>query len=279
MWKVLGGFGLLAGATYPFRVLSVFWRKPRLWGYVAMPILVNFVLGVVLYAGLLFFGSEGIAHLMTSLTHWVDSLIANLPAWLRVLDYLIIGVGWLVRSLLIVGLLLLTGFVLAQFGVLLGAPWYGKLSEQLEELRTGQLYIVEVGIVRDIGRAILFELKKLVLALGVGIGLLLLNLAPGIGTLAATMGGLTLAGTLVCLDFLDAPLERRRLRFRKKLGIVWKSFPASASFSLVCLGLVSIPLLNLLTIPLCVASGTLFFCDRILPHLPKPPSLPDPNQS
>lgn len=271
MWKVLGGFGLLAGATYPFRVLAVFWSKPRLWGYVAIPILVNFVLGVVLYAGLLFFGSEGIAHLMASLTHWVDSLIANLPAWLSVLDYLIIGIGWLVRLLLIVGLLLLTGFVLAQFGVLLGAPWYGKLSEQLEELRTGQLYIVDVGIVRDIGRAILFELKKLVLALGVGMGLLLLNLAPGIGTLAATVGGLTLAGTLVCLDFLDAPLERRRLRFRKKLEIVWKSFPASASFSLVCLGLVSIPLLNLLTIPLCVASGTLFFCDRILPDLPKPP--------
>ncbi|HEY9671403.1 MAG TPA: EI24 domain-containing protein [Waterburya sp.] len=279
MWKVLGGFGLLAGATYPFRVLAVFWRKPRLWSYVAIPILVNFVLGVVLYAGLLFFGSEGIAHLMARLTHWVDSLIANLPAWLSVLDYLIIGVGWLVRLLLIIGLLLLTGFVLAQFGVLLGAPWYGQLSEQLEELRTGQLYVVEVGIVRDIGRAILFELKKLVLVVGVGMGLLLLNLAPGIGTLAATVGGLALAATLVCLDFLDAPLERRRLRFRKKLKMVWKSFPASASFSLVCLGLVSIPLLNLLTIPLCVASGTLFFCDRILPHLPKPPSLPDPDKS
>jgi CysZ protein len=279
MWKVLGGFGLLAGATYPFRVLAVFWRKPRLWGYVAIPILVNFVLGVVLYAGLLFFGSEGIAHLMARLTHWVDSLIANLPAWLSVLDYLIIGVGWLVRLLLIIGLLLLTGFVLAQFGVLLGAPWYGQLSEQLEELHTGQLYVVEVGIVRDIGRAILFELKKLVLAVGVGIGLLLLNLAPGVGTLAATVGGLALAATLVCLDFLDAPLERRRLRFRKKLKMVGKSFPASASFSLVCLGLVSIPLLNLLTIPLCVASGTLFFCDRILPHLPKPPSLPDPDKS
>lgn len=273
MWKLLGGFGLLAGATYPFRVLAVFWSKPRLWGYVAIPILVNFVVGVVIYAGLVFFGSEGIAHLMASLTHWVDSLIANLPAWLSVLDYLIIGVGWLVRLLLIVGLLLLTGFVLAQFGVLLGAPWYGKLSEQLEELRTGQLYVVEVGIVRDMGRAILFELKKLVLAVGVGMGLLLLNLAPGIGTLTATVGGIALAATLVCLDFLDAPLERRRLRFRKKLGLVWKSFPASASFSLVCLGLVSIPLLNLLTIPLCVASGTLFFCDRILPHLPKPASL------
>lgn len=265
MWKALSGFGLLTGATYPFRVLAVFRRTPRLWGYVAIPILVNFLVGVVLYAGLLFFGWDSVAYLMGSLTHWVDSLITNLPRWLSILDYLIIGVGWLLRLLLVVGLLLLTGFVLVQFGVLLGAPWYGQLSEQLEELRTGQLHIVEVGIVRDIGRAILFELKKLVLVVGVGSVLLLLNLVPGIGTLAATVGGFALATTLVCLDFMDAPLERRRLRFREKLRVVFRSLPASASFSWVCLVLVSVPLLNLLTIPLCVASGTLFFCDRILP--------------
>lgn len=265
MWKALSGFGLLTGATYPFRVLAVFRRTPRLWGYVAIPILVNCIVGVVLYTGLLFFGWDSLAYLMGSLTHWVDSLIANLPRWLGILDYLIIGVGWLLRLLLVVGLLLLTGFVLVQFGVLLGAPWYGQLSEQLEELRTGQLHIVEVGIVRDIGRAILFELKKLVLVVGVGIVLLLLNLVPGIGTLAATVGGFALATTIVCLDFMDAPLERRRLRFREKLRVVFRSLPASASFSWVCLALVSVPLLNLLTIPLCVASGTLFFCDRVLP--------------
>ncbi len=278
MSKVLSGFGLLAGATYPFRVLAVFWSTPRLWSYVAVPILVNFVIGVVLYAGLVVFGLESVNYLRDSLTHWIDSLRTNLPAWLGVLDYLIIGIGWLVRSLLVIGLLLLTGFLLVQFGVLLGAPWYGQLSEQLEELRTGQLYVVEVGMIRDIGRAVLFELKKLVFVAGVGIVLLLLNLAPAIGTLAATIGGFALAGTIVCLDFLDAPLERRRLRFREKLRIVWKSLPASASFGLVCLALVSIPLLNLLTIPLCVASGTLFFCDRILPHLPKSPSRPNPEK-
>lgn len=281
MWKALSGFGLLTGATYPFRVLAVFRRTPRLWGYVAIPILVNFIVGVALYAGLLFFGWDSVAYLMGSLTHWIDSLITNLPKWLSILDYLIIGIGWLLRLLLVVGLLLLTGFVLVQFGVLLGAPWYGQLSEQLEELRAGQLHIVEVGIVRDIGRAILFELKKLVLAVGVGIVLLLLNLVPGIGTLAATVGGFALATTLVCLDFMDAPLERRRLRFREKLRVVFRSLPASASFSWVCLALVSVPLLNLLTIPLCVASGTLFFCDRVLPGAvgdrvlsksPKPPS-------
>ncbi len=296
MRQALGGFGLVAGATYPFRSLAVFRRTPRLWGYVAIPILVNFVVGVALYAGLLFFGLESVEGLIVNLSHWLDALIAKLPAWLSFLEYLIIGVGFLLRLLLIVGLLLVIGFLFVQFGVLLGSPWYGKLSEQLEELRTGQLQVVEVGMVQDISRALLYELKKLVLAMGVGLPLLLLNLVPGIGTVIATVGGVTLAATIICLDFLDASLERRRLPFREKLGIVFRSLPASASFSLVCLGLVSIPLLNLLTIPLCVASGTLFVCDRvlpggegnrvlpgaegsrILPNLPKPPSVPNSDE-
>jgi CysZ protein len=279
MLQVLGGFGLLAGATYPLRSLAVFRRTPRLWGYVAIPILVNFVVGFVLYGGLVFFGWDSIEGVITNLSNWLDTLIAQLPAGLGLLKYLIIGIGFLLHFLLVVGLLLIIGFVLVQFGVLLGAPWYGQLSEQLEEIRTGQLHTLEVGIVRDISRALLFELKKLVLVVGVGLPLLLLNLAPGIGTLAATVGGVTLAATIVCLDFLDAPLERRRLAFREKLGIVFGSLPASASFSLICLGLVSVPLLNLLTIPLCVASGTLFFCDRIYPKLPEPPSLPNSKES
>jgi CysZ protein len=263
---------------------------------VAIPILVNFVVGVALYAGLLFFGLESVEGLIVNLSHWLDALIAKLPAWLSFLEYLIIAVGFLLRLLLVVGLLLVIGFLFVQFGVLLGAPWYGQLSEQLEELRTGQLHKVEVGIVQDIARALLYELKKLVLVAGVGLPLLLLNLVPGIGTVIATVGGVTLAATIICLDFLDASLERRRLPFREKLGIVFRSLPASASFSLVCLGLVSIPLLNLLTIPLCVASGTLFVCDRvlpggegnrvlpgaegsrILPNLPKPPSVPNSDE-
>ena len=279
MRKAIGGFGLLAGATYPFRSLAVFRRTPRLWGYVAIPILVNFVVGVALYAGLVFFGLESVEGLIVNLSHWLDALIAKLPAWLSFLEYLIIGVGFLLRLLLVVGLLLVIGFLFVQFGVLLGSPWYGKLSEQLEEVRMGQLQVVEVGIVQDISRALLYELKKLVLAMGVGLPLLLLNLVPGIGTVIATVGGVTLGATIVCLDFLDAPMERRRLRFREKLGFIFRSLPASASFSLVCLGMVSIPLLNLLTIPLCVASGTLFFCDRIYPNLSKPPSLPNSNES
>jgi CysZ protein len=177
---------------------------------------------------------------------------------------------WVLRLVLVLLLLLVTGFIFLQFGVLLGAPWYGKLSEELELLKLGKLPPIESNLgstLRDVGRAILYELKKLVLLVGFGLPLLLFNFLPGIGTAIASIGYITLTGTIVCLDFFDSALERRRLKFRQKLGVVAKSLPASAAFGLVCLALVSVPLINLLAIPVCVAAGTLFFCDRIQPWL------------
>lgn len=261
--KILGGFGTLDGATYPFKALITFIKNPGLIKYIAMPIIVNIIVAIALYSGLLYFGWQIVDQIQGDLTIWLNQLIMNLPQWLGFLAYAVAGLIIIVRFLLIVFLLIATGFLLTQFGVLLGAPWYGQLSEQLEKLRTGKVELIELNIVSDLGRAILYELKKLVLIALVGIPLLIINFFPGVGTLISTVGSLTLTTTIVCLDFFDSCLERRRLRFRQKLGIVLKSLPASGSFGLVCLGLISIPLVNLITIPLCVASGTLFICDRV----------------
>lgn len=248
--------GLLAGASYPFRAFQLLRKTPRLWGYVIFPILVNCVVGVSLYFALYF-------KVLIPGFQRIDGLLLNLPTWANFL-------GIVLRILLTGGSLLAMGLLLVQFGVILGAPWYGKLSEQLEELKTGQLPSAEPGIgamFRDVGRALLFELKKLLLVITLGGSLLLAGFIPGVGTVIASIGGIILSVTIICLDFLDAPLERRRLKFRTKLSIIGRSLPASAGFGLVCLGLVSIPLLNLLTIPICVAAGTLLFCDRIWSRL------------
>jgi CysZ protein len=202
-----------------------------------------------------------------ALPHWSIKLPAlsnfKLPGWLVNAPLAI--VAGLLRLILTIVLLLITGFVFLQFGFILGAPFYGKLSEAVEHLKTGNVEIVEINPLREAGRAILYELKKLGLVISIGLPLLILNILPGLGTLIATIGTIALSSTLVCLDFFDATLERRRLKFRQKLGIVRRSFPASGGFALVCFGLVSVPLINLIGIPLCVMAGTLFCCDRVLP--------------
>lgn len=262
--------GFVTGATYPFRALSLLSSRPQLRKYVVMPLIVNFILGILLYIGILFPGFHAIESLTLFIDSQIDSWVANLPNWLSYLDVFAIIIGWILRVIFTLALFAIVGFILLQFGVILGSPWYGQLSEKLEEIKTGQPAVVPpasvTGVLQDIWRAILFELKKLVIQLGFGIPLLLLNFFPGFGTIIFTIGGITLTAFMACLDFIDSPLERRRLKFREKLKMIRLALPASASFALVCLGLITIPFINLLAIPICVASGTLFFCDRLWPY-------------
>src|SRR5215218_62854 len=185
-----------------------------------------------------------------------------------ILVNLLVG-ATLYAGLLFAGLTAIDGLVasLPAWAAVLGSPWYTQLSAELELLRGGQpLPQQAAGLpaaLRDLGRALAFELRKLLLVLAIGALLLLLNLIPVAGQLLSTVGWIALGATITCLDFFDYPLERRLLSFRSKLAVIRRSLPASAGFGLVCLALVSIPFVNLLSIPLCVAAGTLFFCDRI----------------
>lgn len=240
-----------------------------------MPILVNLVIGTALYAGLLLPGWRGIDQWASGVPTWLAEWVASLPPWAsRLLTWIPTGATFLddvLRFLMAIALFVLTGLLLVQFGAILGAPWYGNLAEQTERLRRGQVPVGSPGFSRalqDIWRAITFQFKKLLLLIVFGLPFLVLNFLPPIGTTIASVGGVALAALLVGLDFLDAPLERRRLSFRRKLGVFARSLPASATFSWACLVLVSIPFVSLLAVPICVAAGTLFCCDRVLPYLP-----------
>jgi CysZ protein len=237
-------YAFLRGAGCPWRAIRLLVRQPVLWRYVAIPVGLNLLVGVVLYTTLLLAGF-----------HLIGVLVEGWPPWM----------AWLLRGLLVIALFVALGYLLVRFGVVLGAPFYSRLSELLEERLRGTAPasppITLTGIARDLGRAMAFELKKLLLALAIGLPMLLLHLIPGAGSVLALLGGLALGATLACLDFFDPPLERRRLSFRAKLAFIRRHLPGSAGFGLVCLGLVSLPLLNLLTVPVCIAAGTIFFCE------------------
>ena len=235
--------GFFVGAGYLLRALRLLAATRALWPYVFVPIALNVVVGLTVYAGLLFAGLRA-----------VDRLAGALPEWAGPLAFVL-------RGTLVVGLLIATGFVLVRFGVVLGAPWYGRLSERVELLATGRVVGARRGAGADLARALAHEAKKLLL---VGAGWLLLlplNLVPGPGTAAAAAGGLALAATVACLDFLDPALDRRGLGFRAELTYVRRALPVSAGFGLTCVALTSLPLLNLLLGPLCAAAGTLLVCD------------------
>jgi CysZ protein len=238
----------VAGLAYPFRAFGTIQRSTGLWMYILAPILINIIVGAALYAGLLVTGFAQI-----------EAIIGGLPEWAQ-------GIAGLLRVLLAILLFIAVGYLLVRFGVVLGSPFYGQLSERLEYQLTGSAPPAEplslVGVLHDISRSLLYELKKFALVLAIGLPLLLLGFLPVVGQIAGLLGQIALGALITCLDFIDSPLERRRLRFREKLATIRQALPATAGFGLICLGLVSIPLINLLAIPLCVVAGTLLFCER-----------------
>ncbi|NJN15774.1 MAG: hypothetical protein HC822_05550 [Oscillochloris sp.] len=242
---------LLAGALYPFRALALINRNRRIWRFILVPIGVNIVVGIALYAGL-----------FLSLRAWVLGLLEPAAApWLA--GFL----TFLITLILVIGLPLGIAWLLVRFGVVLGSPWYGQLSEHLESQLRGSpppsSPLTTQSVAYDIWRALGFELKKLALTISIGVPVLLLNLIPVAGQVLAISGGISLGIVITCLDFFDSPLERRRITFRSKLALIRRSVPASIGFGLVALGLISIPLINLLAIPLCVTAGTLFVIERL----------------
>ena len=65
-----GPGSLFAGVIYPLWALWLLIQRSHLRQYVLVPILVNVLLGITLYAGLLWFGFQAI-----------DALLANVPMW------------------------------------------------------------------------------------------------------------------------------------------------------------------------------------------------------
>ncbi|WP_129628651.1 EI24 domain-containing protein [Candidatus Oscillochloris fontis] len=239
---------LLNGLLYPWRAFHLIRQHRELWGFVLVPILLNVVVGILLYTWLYMVGLNQIEQFGVN-----GSNLAAILTTLAKVVYLIglaIGVGWL----------------MVRFGVVLGAPWYGQLAGRLEVIVSGQAEaetpLSVARVAHDIGRALLFELKKLALTLAIGLPGLLLNFVPLLGNTLSTAIAICLGALIACLDFFDAPLERQHMRFRAKLGMVRQTFPASSSFGFLAAFLVSIPLLNLVTIPLCVAGGTLLVIEQ-----------------
>lgn len=229
----------MTGVGSLLAALDLLRRTPRLRRYVVVPILVNLAAGVLLYATL-----------TSAALHLADRAAG---------DYEALGV--LLKALIVIALFMVIGFLLARFGIVLGAPWYAKLSEEIERLRTGTAPPSRPAL-QDLGRAVAYEARKLTLVLAGSLALLALNIVPIAGQLAGTAGTFLLGAIVACLDFFDGPLERRGLSFRRKLGYVARKAPASLAFGLACAALVAIPVVNLLALPVCVTAGTIFVTDR-----------------
>ncbi len=263
-----GAVAALEAFLLPLEGLRLLMRERSLWGVAAVPLALSVLACVGAVAAVL--GQTDALYGLA--TGWMPVLVADRWfewLWVAPARALLALLGWLAVGLL-AALALVLAFALAS---LAAAPFHELLSRRVEALVTGTVAEAEAGslagALRDAGRSVLEELRRLVFFLSAQGGLVLAGiLVPG-AALLVPPAVLLLTMLFLPLDYASPLLDRRRLlRFRDKRRWVLGHVPAMVGFGAAALLVCLVPGLNLLAMPVLVVGGTLL----ALRHPPASPS-------
>jgi len=239
--------GLIIGLLSPLRGAVFFKNHPKLITYAVIPIIINTVLFIVFfYFSLSYFN------------RWLEALLPQEQAWYWV------ALTYLLTVILILILLIIIVFTFTVLANLLASPFNDALSARTETLalglQSGEPFSLKA-IVREIGRTIIEELKKIVLFLGTLALISLLNLVPVLGqVLSMVLGGL-LTILWLGLSFLDYALARHGYRLGAKIKFIRRNLLPVFGYGLGVFAGLLVPVLNLAFIPMAVVGGTLLYLD------------------
>ncbi len=232
----------LNGAVLPFHA----WHELRLIRgrrFIFVPILINIAFAVLLFR-------YGLTALIVNwAVPYVDTFFDNQWQW----------VVSLTQFLLDALALVLVTFLAVRLGTIIGSPFYGMIAERIDQAALADSEIPELNALQSIINAIWFELRKfglfvMLALLGLGI-----EFIPVIGPVIGAGWFVVVGGILALLDYTDVSLSRRGLVFRRRFRVFWRHFPEVFGFACVVVPLAGIPLLNMLTVPLCICAGVLLY--------------------
>ena len=247
------------GIKYISKGFGYFFGNSRLWKYIVVPFLINVILLAGLIAVLYFF--------LGDLTEFFRQRIGlEFGDYAGIAWYAKIGVFFMnlfahiVKLLLGLIVIILTGIVFFMLSQLIAAPFYDALTERIEELYTdGKIREVSLWqAIKDIPPVIIVELQKLAILIAIPVSLLVLNLLPFIGNLLY----LIFAGSFTCASygagFVDYIQAVKRQRFFERFRFARKHFFLLMGFGIPVL----IPFLNLFITPFMVTGAALLYLDR-----------------
>ncbi len=188
-------------------------------------------------------------------TGWIGHLLGDPGGWAGagvVVLQIIAGVAVVTASFILFGII----------GAAVAGPFSGPLSEAVEKRERERLglepmVVASRGVVRDVGRALVYALGRLLLFLAVYPLIFLLQFIPGVGPVLFGVLAFLYSAFVLSVDFTDPTLDRYIDDFRDKLQWVWQRKALSLGFGAGCVILLLIPIVNLAMIPVCVVGGTL----------------------
>lgn len=220
-------------------------RQPGLRLFVVIPLIIN----ILLFGLLFYFLAEAFTILIATAMGWLPDW-----QWLQALDW----VFWILYGVVIL-LMLAYGFVI--MANLIGSPFYGCLSELTEKHLTGQEVDTGGGwgqILKDIPRALLREVQKILYYLPRALLLLIIGLIPVVNLVAAVLWFL-FNSWMMALQYVDYPADNHRVSFgdlRRSLGARRLS---AFGFGLPVALAAMVPVLNLFVVPAAVCGATAYW--------------------
>ncbi len=218
--------------------------RPGIRPYVFVPLAIN----VLLFALL--------AWLMTSrFEGWLDWLIPP-DSWYDFLRWLL----WPIFALTLI-LILFQGFT--TLANLIGAPFNSMLALRVEQSLGGNIHATrhDTSILRETLPSLANELRKQAYFLSRALLLLLLFLIPVMAPLAPVLWFL-FSAWMLALEYLDYPMANHHIDFRRQRRLVAKRRAGALWFGALLTGLMMIPGLNLLSMPIGVVGATLYWHER-----------------
>ncbi|MFF5178648.1 EI24 domain-containing protein [Micromonospora sp. NPDC000316] len=235
--RFLTGVGLL------LRGLGLYVRSPGLMLLGIVPALISGVLFVAAFATLVYFVDD-IAALVTPFADDWSTTARNLARVVAGLAFL--GLG---------GLLAVVSFTAVT--LVIGDPFYEKISERVEERYGGTPNAVEVPFWSSLRRSLADSVRLVALAALIGIPLFVAGFIPVVGQTVVPVIGAAVGGWFLALELVGAPFYRRGMRLPQRRAILKADRPMALGFGVAVFVCFLIPLGAVLVMPAAVAGAAL----------------------
>ncbi|GHJ11694.1 membrane protein [Micromonospora humidisoli] len=235
--RFFGGVGLL------LRGLGLYVRSPGLMLLGVVPALLSAALFVAAFATLIYFVDE--------LAAWVTPFADDWSDTPRSLVRVIAGLAFLGLG----GLLTVVGFTAVT--LVIGDPFYEKISERVEDRLGGTPGAVEVPFGASLRRSVVDSLRLVGLSVLFGIPLFLAGFIPVVGQTVVPVVGAAVGGWLLAVELVGAPFSRRGLRLPDRRARLKADRATSLGFGVAVFLCFLIPLGAVLVMPAAVAGAAL----------------------
>lgn len=233
----------LTGAGLLGRGLGEVLRRPRLLGLGIVPALISALVYAAALAALIVYVDD----LAAAVTWFADDWATGWRDALRVFAGLaLLGVSGL-----------LTVLTFTAVTLLIGDPFYEKISELVEDRYGGVPEAVETVWWRSLGRNLVDSLRLIGLSILLGIPLLLIGLIPVAGQILGIVLGGAVGGWLLAVELTGVPFQRRGKRLRDRRAVLRTRRPMALGFGVAVFLCFLIPLGAVLLMPAAVAGAAL----------------------